>query len=95
MAEGFRDHNIRKTGILTGARLGLVTGVAVSFFCWFAAAMLKGLITDFSGAWPDWFAQAPIVDFVLSGLWIVLVVTILTLAGGIIGILRPRRYELL
>ena len=90
-----RYKNMLRTGILTGARAGLISGVAMLILSGFAAAMLKGLITDFSGNWPEWFTGASIVDFVLSGRWIIIVLVTFTIAGAIVGAITQRRYELL
>jgi uncharacterized membrane protein YoaT (DUF817 family) len=95
MADEFRSEKMRLVGLKTGAKVGLVTGVSIGFFTWFAAAMLKGLITDFTGIWPESFAGAPIVDFILSRWWIVLVVLSFTAVGALVGVIRQRRYELL
>lgn len=81
-------------GLKGGARTGLIAGAALSFFVWFAAAMLKGLITDFKGIWPEWF-PGYIVDFILSGTSIVILVLFCLLVGAVVGLLRPDRYELL
>ena len=93
MAE-FREKNPRLMGLRSGAKVGLVSGAAVTFFAWFAASLLKGLITDFTGVWPDWF-PGHIVDLFLSRWWIVIAIVSCMVAGALVGAIRQRRYELL
>jgi hypothetical protein len=85
---------MRMVGLKSGTIVGLITGLAVTFFTLFAAGMLKGLITDFTGEWPDWF-PGQYVDFFMSGGWIVAFLLFCTAAGAVVGFIRQRHYELL
>jgi hypothetical protein len=58
------------------------------------AGIIKGVITNFTGVWPEWF-PGHIVDAILSGWWVILIIVLFTAAGALIGVLFPRRYELL
>jgi len=95
MANDFRDKNMLVTGLRTGAKFGFVTGVGITLLTLFAAGLLKGLITDFTGEWPEWFGGGSTVDFVLSGTWIAIIMLSFTAGGAIVGALRRTRYELL
>ena len=83
-----------RIGLIGGLKIGLIAGFSIAFFVWFGAAMLKGLITDFNGIWPEWF-PGHIVDFILSRWFVIIVVATCIVLGGLIGALRPRRYDLL
>lgn len=84
----------RRIGLKTGARTGVVAGVGFAILSWLAAGILKGVITVFTGVWPEWF-PGHIVDFVLSGWWVIIVIVTFTAAGALVGLLEPRRYDLL
>jgi len=80
--------------IVNGALTGLVIGVAVTFESWIFAGIIKVLLTWDTGIWPDGF-PGHIPDFILSGLWAIIIIVTFTLAGAIAGSLLRRRLEFL
>jgi hypothetical protein len=95
MTNDFQDKNMLVTGLLTGAKFGFISGIGVMLLTFYAASLLKGLITDYTGKWPEWFGYGPHVDFVLSGWTILIILVLFTVGGATVGALTRRRYELL
>lgn len=84
----------QSVGLKSGAKVGFLSGIGFTIISWLAAGVLKGVITNFSGVWPDWF-PGHIVDAILSVWWVIVILVSFTAAGALIGALMPRRYELL
>jgi hypothetical protein len=80
--------------LLSGAKWGLIAGIGLAMLSLIAAGIIKVLITWPTLEWPDWF-PGNIVELFLSGWWIALCIVSCTLAGALIGGLRPRHWELL
>lgn len=89
------DRDRMVIGFRTGAKSGFVSGLGIAIAGWLAASLLKGLITDFTGVWPEWFAGGQIVDFFLTGWWVVITILSCTVTGAVVGVLTRKRYELL
>lgn len=94
MAADDSSREKRVIGLKTGTKTGFIAGVGFAIITWLAAGILKGVVTEFTNVWPDWF-PGHIVDFVLSGLWVVIIIVSFTAVGALVGFLVPKRYDLL
>ncbi|MGD8587131.1 MAG: hypothetical protein PVJ75_17400 [Chloroflexota bacterium] len=94
MAEPSDKKRRQLIGLKTGTKIGILSGFGSVIVSWIVAGILKGVITNFTGVWPEWF-PGHIVDAILSGWWVILIIVLFTAAGALIGVLFPRRYELL
>jgi hypothetical protein len=94
MAEPSDKKRRQLIGLKTGTKIGVLSGFGFVIVSWIVAGILKGVITNFTGVWPEWF-PGHIVDAILSGWWVILIIVLFTAAGALIGVLFPRRYELL
>jgi hypothetical protein len=80
--------------IVNGAVIGFVIGVAVTLFSWIFAGVIKLLLTWDTGIWPDAF-PGHIPDFMLSGLWAIIIIVTFTVVGAIAGSIMRRRLKIL
>jgi hypothetical protein len=80
--------------IVRGAISGFVIGVGFTILSWISTGVIKLLLCWDTGIWPDGF-PGYIPDFILSGLWAIIIILTFTVAGAIAGSVWRRRFKLL
>jgi hypothetical protein len=80
--------------IVHGVVTGFVIGFAFTLLSWIFAGVIKVLLTWDTGIWPDGF-PGHIPDFILSGLWALIIIVTFTVVGAIAGLLMRRRLKIL